>query len=89
MTGVTRRRDGFRNRPDERSKEAVAVCRSWWRLVGEESANNLHSRQLSPMSFSAPSQGTWRFSAMSPTRAALETLAMVRSSLKLNKATFG
>ena len=34
MTRVTRRRDGFRNRSDERSKGAVAVCRSWWRLVG-------------------------------------------------------
>ena len=36
MTGVTRRRDGFRNSSDERSKGAAAVCRSWRQMAGRE-----------------------------------------------------
>ena len=64
VMGVTRRRDGFRHSSDERSNAAVAVCPSYWQKVPQGGANNLRSRLLATMIFSAPAQNTWRFSAM-------------------------
>src|ERR1035438_10553247 len=53
VMGVTRRRDGFRHSSDERSKGTAAVCCNWWQKVPQGGANNLRSRPLATMIFSA------------------------------------
>ncbi len=48
VMGVTRRRDGFRNGSDERSKAVVAICHSYLAEVEDETVRSGLDCSISP-----------------------------------------